>query len=753
MLPLCRRWFRRWPAVLAALLAVVGLVAGNVPAASAHALLVRSDPAAGDTLSASPNGISLWFSEPVEVEPGWVTVTDASGNRQDLGNARVARDDVQQVTVNIKTLNQGAYTVRWRVVSVDTHVVAGAFQFGVGVQVPGGGGAEQPAGSASLIEAALRWGALLGFAVLAGGFWFRLLVLAPVVTGQPALARAEAGLLRTVRWATLAVLVINLLWLWFQVVQVADGNLLAIIQPESLAKVVLRSRFGMVWLARMMCVMATLGVIDQLAVLIAQPGGKGLRWWQGGALLSLALIATGSVLGHAASREPVALTLTVDWLHVTAMSLWIGGLFHLVLITVSAGFRAQPGARLGALNALLPGFSRLAVVSVQVLIASGLLVAWIQMGRTEAFVTTDYGRTLLIKLAISVPLLLVGAVNLLRFGPQVERAAVGEGLKRPALERLLGGLTTSLRGEAVLGIAVLATAGLLASTPTPYLGATSGAAAGATKVATQPAGVTIAQGGTSTLVAMHLAPAALGSNTVTVNVRDASGVDVPGAAVQVAVTAEGASGSSVVVLEPRDGAYRGITQLPTAGVWNFEVRVQAQGKPQETAPFTLRLPLPGAQARLVAVQEAMNKLTALKERQVLRGGSAASVTYDYRYNAPGSVSGAASDGSDVVIIGSTRYNKAGSQWNMIEGPSDLAYRFPDYQFTLGAEHVTDLGAEVVDGVPTTILAYDQPGTGYYYRLWVDDANLVRRIKMVGPSHFMDAQLSDFNVPNTITPPQ
>ncbi len=151
---------RSWTAALAALVAVVGLVAGNASAASAHGLLVRSDPAAGEMLAASPNAISLWFSETVEVEPGWVTVTDASGARQDLGNTRIARDDVLQVTVNIKTLSQGAYTVRWRAVSVDTHVVAGAFQFGVGVQVSGDGG--QPSGGASPIEALLRWGAPRG---------------------------------------------------------------------------------------------------------------------------------------------------------------------------------------------------------------------------------------------------------------------------------------------------------------------------------------------------------------------------------------------------------------------------------------------------------------------------------------------------------------------------------------------------------------------------------------------------------------
>ena len=143
-------------------------------------------------------------------------------------------------------------------------------------------------------------------------------------------------------------------------------------------------------------------------------------------------------------------------------------------------------------------------------------------------------------------------------------------------------------------------------------------------------------------------------------VRDQVGQPVSGATVQLRAAAQGASGASVITLDARDGAYKGITQLTQQGQWSFDVRVQQPGKPDEQATFSLSLPLPGAQERLAKAQEAMNKVTSMKEQQVLRGSAGSAVTYDYRYNAPNAMAVSANDGSDVVIIDrkSTRLNSS-----------------------------------------------------------------------------------------------
>src|SRR5438876_10803163 len=80
--------------------------------AQAHALLERSVPAAGTVVPADqpPGGVSLWFSEPVEVAFNGVAVSSSSG-RVDRLNARIAADDPRHVEVNLGDAAEGTYLV------------------------------------------------------------------------------------------------------------------------------------------------------------------------------------------------------------------------------------------------------------------------------------------------------------------------------------------------------------------------------------------------------------------------------------------------------------------------------------------------------------------------------------------------------------------------------------------------------------------------------------------------------------------
>ena len=734
---------------LALAVTLVLALLGPVIPAGAHAILLRAEPGIGQTVSSAPNTVTLWFSEGIEVDRDAVQVVDRDGARFDLENARVSREDVQQVQVNVKQLPQGVYTVRWRITSIDTHVISGTYQFGVGAAVTGGA-TQTLSGTNSPVEAVLRWFSLAAISVLVGGFWFHQLVLRRFQELPATLLSAPIDMLRAMRIAALALLLLNLLWMAYQILLVTDGGLGALLNPEAISKVVMRSRFGTIWLGRMVCVIALLGVVDQLEMHARNGNAKASRWWWAGLPIGAGLALTATLLGHAAAEEFVWLSVTVDWLHLTATAVWLGGLAHLLLTAGGAATRAQTGQRLAALAALWPNFSRLAILSVQILVATGIISAWLILGRVEFLSSTDYGRTLLVKLALVAPLLAIGAVNLLRYGPWLEAAG-----RTPSGETaLLRKTTLSLRSEAVFGFAILALAGLLGATAPPY-DADPAALAGAGPAlgaSVPPAGVTLAQGAASSLVVLNVAPGSVGPNNVRINLRDATGADIVGAAVQVRVSAPGGSGASLVTLEPAENAYRGIVQLAEAAQWSVEVRATIPGKAEESAEFNVRVPLPTAKERLLQAKEAMNKLTALKERQVLRGAGGQAVAYDYRYAAPGSMSATGNDGSDVVLIGRTRYTRTGGPWSKVDVPSELAYKFPEYDFTLGVDRVAELGQETVDGIPATVLAFEQTGTGFYYRIWLDSDNLVRRIKMMGPSHFMDATLTDFNVPIDITAP-
>jgi methionine-rich copper-binding protein CopC len=99
--------------------------------AAAHAVLVRSSPARRAALTHPPARVDLWFSERLEPAYSSVSVTNAAGDRVDLGDVTVGLDDPRRLGVSLTTLEPGRYAVRFRVLSVDGHVVEAGFAFTV----------------------------------------------------------------------------------------------------------------------------------------------------------------------------------------------------------------------------------------------------------------------------------------------------------------------------------------------------------------------------------------------------------------------------------------------------------------------------------------------------------------------------------------------------------------------------------------------------------------------------------------------
>ena len=97
--------------------------------AAAHAYLVKSVPPGRATLFASPARIQLWFNERLEPRYSSISVLDADGKRVDLDNALVSTEDAKQLAIGVKPLQSGRYTVKFRVLSVDGHVVEQSFPF------------------------------------------------------------------------------------------------------------------------------------------------------------------------------------------------------------------------------------------------------------------------------------------------------------------------------------------------------------------------------------------------------------------------------------------------------------------------------------------------------------------------------------------------------------------------------------------------------------------------------------------------
>jgi len=112
----------------------VAAIAGALLApavAWAHAEMVKSVPARRSATTTAPPRVRLAFNERVEAKFSRVSVWDAKGTQVDLKDVEVDPEDPKQLTVGLPALEPGTYTVRFRVLSVDGHVVESQFPFSI----------------------------------------------------------------------------------------------------------------------------------------------------------------------------------------------------------------------------------------------------------------------------------------------------------------------------------------------------------------------------------------------------------------------------------------------------------------------------------------------------------------------------------------------------------------------------------------------------------------------------------------------
>ncbi|MDX2764348.1 copper resistance protein CopC, partial [Streptomyces europaeiscabiei] len=106
---------------------------GGAGTASAHAALKGSDPVDGSVLDAAPRDITLRFTESVSLLEDSIRVVDPENRAVDTGKPGRAGGRADTASVTLPTgLDDGTYTIAWRVVSADSHPISGALLFSIG---------------------------------------------------------------------------------------------------------------------------------------------------------------------------------------------------------------------------------------------------------------------------------------------------------------------------------------------------------------------------------------------------------------------------------------------------------------------------------------------------------------------------------------------------------------------------------------------------------------------------------------------
>jgi putative copper resistance protein D len=300
------------------------------------------------------------------------------------------------------------------------------------------------AGAALIATRALHFAAT---AIVAGLLLFRVTVAKPASRADAGVAKLFWGRTRLVLWAGVAAMVATgALWLLLEAASMSGLPFGEAITADVLGAVLNETQFGEVTEIR--C-----GLVLMLAVCLTRDRPAVMEWFA----LASALALAGSIAwtGHAGSTPGTAgkAHLAADALHLCAASAWIGGLLALVIFFAAAR-RIRSGAWVAMVHEATVRFSLLGIASVAMIAVTGVINAYILVGSIEALLSTDYGRLLMVKLAVVAAMLALAAVNRFRLTAHLTA-------REPAASDALRQLARNSRIEILLGLAIFALVGAL----------------------------------------------------------------------------------------------------------------------------------------------------------------------------------------------------------------------------------------------------------------------------------------------------
>jgi copper transport protein len=412
--------------------AVIALLALAFPGAAwGHATLLHTSPTIGQRLTGSPRTITLEFDQSVRVLANGIQVFDGRGRlvsglpRQSAGNPLVIEAPLTRVP-------RGGYTVRWAAISNDSHVGRGVFTFGVRAPAPAITQAYGASGP-TVAEHIVRWLYFLCLALVTGGLGFRLLVLRGAAT-----AEAERRSYRLTGIGVVVALQVGIVAFLLRAEDALQLPFTAFLYGD-LSPFANATRFGRAFVA-MELGFALVAALLFLAWLTER---RVLLW--AAFLLSLGLGSGLSLASHQADDRGW-LPSFADWVHLSAASLWIGGLLSLGLVVwTDRELRRTAFWR----------FSEIAGPLVAIVVAAGVYLSFKRFPALDDLWSVGYGQLLLVKLGLVALALSWGAFHHIVVRPRLDRPAVA------------GRLSKSLLGEATVAVSILLLAAILVDSKPP----------------------------------------------------------------------------------------------------------------------------------------------------------------------------------------------------------------------------------------------------------------------------------------------
>lgn len=425
---------RRFLALLAVLAPVAAVLLTWAPA-QAHNELKRSTPANGATVQQVPHWARLAFEE----EIGGPQDLTVRFHGRKLAIQRVAGDPTSARVDLTPALNARRVLLSWSNIDAeDGHPSSGTIFFEVRGAVGGtsAAGTTGATGSSGPDSASLdRWSVLshvvgyLAAAVFLGGLLFVAL-----------LWREGADERRTrmmLGGSVTAGILAAVLGLWVDVERLPSTS-----TGDVLISDYARATTGLLLFWVLAAVVLTA---------LLREGSRAVRsapWRVGAVVIAIGLIRTTGMTAHATHASTPWLGVAADFLHLTGVSAWLGG-----LLVMSIGL--LPRRDLGQLAAVVPSYSRLAMFAVLAIVASGLVMLYQLAVPIQHFWSTHYAHVLLVKLCLFAAVMAAAMGSKRWVDRSLDRAVAGGNTAS------VRSFATSVGVEAVLAVGVLSAASVL----------------------------------------------------------------------------------------------------------------------------------------------------------------------------------------------------------------------------------------------------------------------------------------------------
>jgi len=425
----------------------------SLPLVSAHPFTEETIPS---LISNTPTGtteVIVFFSEPVDINFSEIKVLDNNGNQIDNKDTNYYEGELSLI-VTTPPLEDGVYTATTKVLSkVDGHLVPSAFLFAVGDVIvdPTILGIEKPSELVFLPEAGARFPGILGQTIILGAIIASLIIWG---TQNKQSIKEELEKIENIHHGKF----MSLTGIGLGLVFVSDILMITVqtIRLETSPLNAIQTDFGNIWLIRMAITIILLGIwfgLDRKKKLSKRNQIPIL-------VMSLALIATTSLIGHgAASGETSALLL--DYIHGLVAAVWIGGIFYFVFTLLPTLSNLKESSREKMSLVLIPRFSIAFIIAIGIVTITGPTLMWFLESDVGLITESVYGQLIILKIVIAAIMIGLGGFFQFKIQRNAEKNfSSGKILVHKKLKK-------TLKVDVILGIILLGVVALLTNGTLP----------------------------------------------------------------------------------------------------------------------------------------------------------------------------------------------------------------------------------------------------------------------------------------------